>query len=329
MNKGGGRLSRRLLIACGGVLAACVPPAPGRPVAQRAPAPSAPASAPAPAPPAAPAILAPPFCVPNNRLLTWLEDAWSDGNRVVVCLKPPPGTPTETGAAPPFCMSVGRAGDYRAEPERASPGKVPLRSVPFRRVSVDGLRAFDIDGGRRSPHRAVGTLRDARTHRVLERAPVEYDEHIDFLGWIGRGVVLRTRVDEGPGCRLHVVDPTKDWPIRAEAGTDVGDCFHDDASTEKGVFDGHLVLQPADGVFAVVDGGGESVAFVDEATLAIAFVKTDRGGGPEMGTRFIAWLEGDSSLVLAYGAPAAGDVARIDLRRRTLDAAWSPAVCER
>jgi hypothetical protein len=38
---------------------------------------------------------------------------------------------------------------------------------------------------------------------------------------------------------------------------------------------------------------------------------------------------GDSILVIAYGAPSAGDVARIDLRGRKLDAAWSAPVCER
>jgi hypothetical protein len=318
----------RVLVACG-ALVACAPPVSRGAVAPPAPMPSVSASAAAPPPALTPAPVTAPFCVPNNRLLTWLDDAWPDGDRVVVCVGPPPGTPPEAEAAPPSCLSVGKAGDYRAEARRTGPAKPPVPSVPFRRVSVDGLLAFDVDGGRRSPHRAVGTLRDARTHRVLKRAPVEYDEHLEFLGWVGRGVVLRTRVDEGPGCRLRLVDPTKDWPIGAEAGTDVGDCFHDDASMDQGVFDGHLVLRPSDGVFAIVSAGGENVAFVDEATLAITFVKTRSGGGPEAGTRFVAWMEGDSILVIAYGAPSAGDVARIDLKRRTLDAAWSAPVCER
>jgi hypothetical protein len=315
-----------LLVACS-IVAACAHPAPQGIMAQPAlppPVPSVPASAAA--PPPVPVTMR--FCVPNNRQLTWLEDAWPEGDRVIVCVAQPPGMPPED-AAPPSCLSVGKAGDYRAEPRRTGPTKPPLRSVPFRRVSADGLLAFDLDGGRRSPHRAVGTLRDARTHRVLKRAPVEYDEHLEFLGWIGRGVVLRTRVDEGPGCRLFLLDPTTSWPTRDQIGTDVGDCYPDDASADKAVFEGHLVLQPGDGVFAIVDAGGDKIAFVDEATLAISLLKTDTGAGPEEGRRFVAWLEGDSILVIAYGAPSAGDVARIDLKRRTLEAAWTAPVCER
>jgi hypothetical protein len=187
-------------------------------------------------------------------------------------------------------------------------------------VSADGGERFEIVGGGIHPHGATGIVRDARTGRILKQARIAYDEHVDALGWIGRDIVLRERVDEGPGCVLRLVDPQRTWPISMQDDGDAGVPFID-------CFDGALLLRPSAGTVALVDAGGASVTFVDEATMSVDVVATKHSGGPERGRRFAGWIEDGSVLVMAYGAPESGVVARIDLARRTLLGVWSPPTC--
>jgi hypothetical protein len=298
--------------------------------AQAAPAPAPPdASAPAPAPsavPAAPgAVLAPAFCVPPPIRHAELDEAWQESDRVFLCVTGEPRQ-GDAGAAHRACASVGPSGDARAEPDRRAttggapaPRKPPpVASVGFRATSADGLLSFHLVGGARSPHRAIGTLRDARGKRVLKQAPIAYDEHLSVDGWVGQGLVLHTWVEEGPGCGLWLFDPQKTWPDLVNGGgASLGSCFN-----------GNIVSSPLPGVFVIVDAGGTTITFVEESTLAVTSLQTRCGAGDaDTKGRLSAWLDGDAVLVLVYGAPMAGAVVRVDLKRRVVLARWTPPAC--
>jgi hypothetical protein len=155
----------------------------------------------------------------------------------------------------------------------------------------------------------------------LKRAPVAYDELLDFEGWVGRDVVLRLRVEEGPGCMLTWLDPRKVGPIAANpiddhAGQRLVDCF-----------DGNVVLGPSEGTWTLVGAGGDDVTFIDEATMAVDTIALGHSSGPEMGRRLASWVDGGGVLVLAYGAPESGTVARIDLKQKKLLGVWAPPLC--
>ncbi len=283
----------------------------------RTPAPSPRAAAPVSA--AAPAPAAAPFCVPAAFRESHLEAAGPEGDRVVVCARP---EPMEPDAGPPAlsCVELRPTGEFAAAPAIA-PVEPHVASVPFRQTSADGHLRFELQGGKRSPHGAIGVLRDATSGRVSKRGPVEYDELLDFEGWVGRDVVLRLRVEEGPGCVLTWLDPQTVWPISAmHVGDDAGQRLVD-------CYDGNVVLAPSEGTVALVGAGGDGVTFIDEATMAADTVRVGRSAGPEMGRRLASWMEGDGVLVLAYGAPESGTVARIDMKQKKLLGLSVPPVC--
>jgi hypothetical protein len=291
---------------------ACTPPQTGMPPVAPPASSSVPVATSASTTPPPPA-----FCVEPAFRESELASAWSEGDRTVVCVRP---QDPDAGAPEGSCVEIRSSGVY-GPASRVVPAERLVASEPFRPVSADGLERFEIVGGGLHPHSAKGILRDARTGRILKQAPIVYDEHVDALGWIGRDVVLRERVDEGPGCVLRLVDPQRTWPISMQADDgDAGVPFID-------CFDGNLLLRPSEGTVALVDAGGASVTFVDEATMSVDVVATNHSGDPERGRRFAGWTEGGSVLVMAYGAPESGVVARIDLARRTLLGVWSPPVC--
>jgi hypothetical protein len=259
------------------------------------------------------------FCVDPMFRQSYLEAAGPEGDRIVVCVRPEAKDP-EGGPPARSCVELRSTGDYGAAAD-AVPVEPRVASVPYRQVSRDGRLRFEIHGGVKIPHGAVAVLRDAPSGRVLQRAPMQYDENVEALGWIGQDVVLRLRVEEGPGCVLMWLDPRRVWPISMltyedDAGRSPIDCF-----------DGNLVLTPSEGTFVIVGAGGEEVTFIDEATMAVDTVTTGRSSGPEMGRRLSTWIEGDGVLVLAYGAAESGTVARIDLKQRRLLGVWAPPVC--
>jgi hypothetical protein len=272
-----------------------------------------------------PALTAPsladvrPFCVDSAFRESHLEAAAPAGDRVVICARPEASD--TSGPSPALsCIELRPDGAYGPAPAIA-PIEPHVASIPFRQTSADGHLRFELQGGKRSPHGAVAILRDATSGRVLKRAPVEYDELLDFDGWAGRDVVLRLRVEEGPGCMLTWLDPQKAWPIVAnhiddDAGQRLVDCF-----------DGNVVLVPSEGTWTLVGAGGDSVTFIDEETMAVDTISLGRSSGPEMGRRLASWVDGDGVLVLAYGAPESGTVARIDLKQKKLLGVWVPIVC--
>jgi hypothetical protein len=212
-----------------------------------------------------------------------------------------------------------RPGNY-SDVSAGAPPESSLVSVPFRRESRDGRLRFELVGGEREPHRAIGVLREARSGRVVKEGTVEYDEYAEFLGWMGSAVVLRQRVDEGPGCVVSWIDPQVTWPIslvsEAAGSRPLIECY-----------DGIVVLKPADTTFAVVAANGRSVTFVDEVTMAADVVDTGHEADPERGRRLADWMEAGGMLALAYGAPNSGAVARVDLRGRKLASVWVPREC--
>ncbi len=259
------------------------------------------------------------FCVDPMFRQSHLEAAGPEGDRIVVCARPEAEDPD---AAPPVrsCVELRLTGDYGAAAD-ALPVEPRMASVPYRKVSRDGRLRFEIHGGVKVPHGAVAVVRDAASGHVLKRAPMQYDENVEFMGWIGQEVLLRLTVEEGPGCVLTWLDPQRTWPISmitydSDIGRDPIDCF-----------DGNVVLAPSEGTFAIVDAGGGGVTFIDEATMAVDTVTTGQTSGPELGRRLSSWLEGDRVLVLAYGAPQSGTIARIDLKQRRLLGVWAPPEC--
>ncbi len=272
----------------------------------------APADAGAPAAPTAAAASRPEFCVPPDLRSAKLDAAWPEKESVVVCAT---AAAEDASAGHRACVRVDAAGVYREEAERVGS---PLPKLPseFDTASADGRWQFSLTGGARSPHGAIGVLRDAHDKRVLKRGPVAYDEHLAFLGWAGNDVVLQQSVDEGPGCTLGLYDPNT-WPISTylEGGILFADCY-------GGVY----VVKPAPGVYAVVDARGGGVRFVDGLTLATTKLPTGRPPENESDPIVATWLENGTVLVQAYGPPWTGDVIRIDLNRRAILSVWSPGV---
>mgnify|MGYP003377557445 CR=1 FL=1 len=257
---------------------------------------------------------APPFCMDATLREAHLADAWPEGERVVYCVamagdefeKPIPRT----------CASVGKRGDYRSEPTRH--GTAPaLPIVPLRSTSADGNLTFRLQGGLREPKKATGILEQKSPKRILKKAPVEYDEHIAFVGWIGDHVVVRTWVDEGPGCQWNMVNPKTTWP----SGVD-----YEHSQSLGGCYGGNFTLKPRADEYAIVDAGGGSVTFVSESTLEVSPVETERQAGPEMGLSIVPWMDGDE-LVMVYGAPISGDVARVNLKTKRVSGVFTPAAC--
>jgi hypothetical protein len=241
-----------------------------------------------------------------------LELAQPDGADYVICTKPLRS-----------CVAIDVGGNYRPYHTKPSQPAPPAPSASFESTSAGGRLTFEVVGGARDPHGARGTLRDVATHRVVKSGPVEYDEHLANLGWIGDGLVLGTRVDEGPGCAMTLYQPLKTWPLKLGDGVTVGDCFG-----------GNVMLRPAPGIFAIVDASGSEIDFVDEHTLAVESLEVGPSADPEMEghdqkPRVVAWLEDhDSVLVLAYGSPVSGDVVRVDVKRRKVLSRSSPEVCK-
>jgi hypothetical protein len=254
-----------------------------------------------------PAPIASKFCVPAAFREARLELAQPGGDDYIVCT-----------SAPHVCVAIDRAANYRAYHGKPSQPAPPAPSGGFYNTSTAGRLTFELVGGERTPHGARGTLREVATKRVLKSAPIDYDEHLDYLGWIGDGIVLSTRVDEGPGCELFLYQPLKTWPPKIDDFVDLGGCYG-----------GNVMLAPALGVLAIVDASGSNIKLVDELTLAIDTLEIGHDADADSGTRIVAWLEnGDSVLVLAYGSPISGDVARIDVKRRKILSVSSPDVCK-
>lgn len=254
-----------------------------------------------------------PRCADKEQREAELAAAWAENARVHYCVRTPPDG--DDPGYPLTCSSVGKGGDYRAEPARMH-DSARLTRAPLRATSSDGRYAFRLTGGEREPHKATGTLVDARSGRVVKKAPIDYDEHIALDGWIGSGVVFRTWVEEGPGCTLGLVDPRVEWPS--------GDYEH--MHVLGGCYDGGLGMKPDPDTYAWIDAGGASIAFVDEGSLAVTKLDLDRQAGPDMGTAIVPWLEGDE-LVVVYGAPVAGDIVRVDTKGRSQVSASSPPAC--
>lgn len=257
-----------------------------------------------------------PGCLPPDAREMHLTTAWPESGRAYYCVGPEArehGADTEARS----CWSVGASGDLRHEPYRPSRAAA-LPTVPFRRESADGTLTFRIEGGLLTPKKAVGVLEQKSPRKVLKRAPIAYDEHIAFEGFVGQGIVYRTWVDEGPGCSLALVDPKKGWPsgLDADAGVPLGSCY-------EGT---HLLRTRPDEV-AVLDSGGTGLVFVNEGDLSTTELDLERQAGPEMGTPFVGWLEG-RQLVLVYGAPISGDVVRVDLEGKRVVSVRSPSLCE-
>jgi hypothetical protein len=284
-------------------------------------------------PPSTPPATAPPvprtFCVDPTFLASPLDGAWTEGDRVIVCARRDAQRDEggDAGAPARSCISIDASGEYAAasgasvEPSaHGVDGGDRAASVPYRTVSRDGRLRFELHGGGRTPHRATAVLRDAAHGRVLKQGPIGYDEYVEFLGWIGQDVLLREHVDEGPGCVLVWLDPERTWPLSV--------LTYDARVTPIDCFDGNVVLSPAPDTYAIVDAGGASVTFFDEASASgmVDTIRTGHSGGPEMGRRVASWVDGDV-LALAYGAPESGVVARVDLRLRKVIRTAVPPPC--
>jgi hypothetical protein len=248
-----------------------------------------------------------------------------------VCGKLQPTSGGEDAGAPANvqCVRVDSNGIYS---EERAPAKHPaaLPNEGFRAHSVDGRYDFELQGGERryaasTPSgflQGTGTLRDAKTKKIIKSAPITYDEHLQILGWIGADIVMQTWVDEGPGCMLCLTDPSKVWPA---FNTDheyigVGYCYG-----------GFTVLRPTSDSFAVVNDQAMGVTIVDEASLTVTNIDACNNAGPDTDDAPLSWLAaGDakaSVLLQACGAPKVGDVLAIDLVGQKKLTAFAPIVC--
>ena len=255
-------------------------------------------------------------CVPARFREAPLEGAWIDGGNVVFCAK------LGDGAAPPLeraCFGIDLAtGAYRAKPKDLVSPAPPAKPTAgkFDASSTGGASTFALEGGLRDPHKATVSLVDAKSG-TKKSAPLEYDEHVVFDGWIGDAVVLRTWVEEGPGCGRYLYSPMKTWPIVMSLTEDVhlGSCYN----TE------HLVFDTPSKKKALIDGDGGDLVLVDPTTLQIQRVDTRREVNEPGG--FVALQPKPGEVVLVYGQSITGDFVRFDLAKEAIAAQGTPAIC--
>lgn len=249
-------------------------------------------------------------CLPLPLRQYRLDSAWSIGSRTFMCLRPPYEPASKTSR---LCLSVDRSdGSYRAEPSTSTGTRV--RPTPAVLAAKSGKLAYSLVGGLRTPYGARQTLTDLTTG-TSKTANLDYDEHIAFDGFIGNAVVLRTWLDEGPGCGRWLLDPTKTWPLVTSFGVDLGNC------------QGHptLLLEATKGRTAFVSGDGTSVTFVD-ASLLVTRVEIGGMVTPVDGNLEI--LVGDAGRWLfAFGSGQAADVVELEVDAMKLGRSFSPAIC--
>lgn len=255
-------------------------------------------------------------CVPARFREAPLDGAWIDDGNVVFCAK------LGDDATPPLeraCFGIDLAtGAYLAKPKDLRPSTPPAKPTAgkFDASSIGGAATFALEGGLREPHKATVSLVDAKSG-TKKSAPLEYDEHVVFDGWIGDAVVLRTWVEAGPGCGRYLYSPMKKWPIVMTLTEDVhlGSCYN----TE------HLVFDTPSKKKALIDGDGGDLVLVDPTTLEIRRVDTRREVNEPGG--FIGIQPKSGEVVLVYGPSITGDFVRFDLATETIAAQGTPAVC--
>jgi hypothetical protein len=231
------------------------------------------------------------------------DTAWVVDDRVFFCMR---GELDQDGTRKTrACGSVSLSDQSRrVEPPTSRPPRGWRLPYAAAAQSRDGRYTFDLKGGERVPGGAVGTLTDTRTH-VKKSSEILYDEHLAFEGWIGDGVVLRTWVEEGPGCTRWLYPVLQRWSFEAADRIELGGCY----ATAGDIF------HAGPGWWAVITGGG-GVLFVDEATYATTSVDTRRTAELDEGDEAIASAAPPLGLIVVYGTPYAGDVVQIDLEQR-------------
>lgn len=247
-----------------------------------------------------------------------LEGAWGSTSDVTFCLVGDPYD-FELGSYGRKCFDLDVAsGEYRhTKDDAAAPKKAKRIALPLGLSSASASGKVDVlfTGGARTPAGAKLTLRDAKTHATLKSATPYYDEHLAFDGWIGDAIVLRTWVDEGPGCTRVLLDPVTTWPPELASGTALPGCY----GAETLFFS-----LPRDRVL-VVGGGGEDVAFVDAKSETVTALDLGAYSNPDEGFAILA--DDASKLVVVHGGEVAGDVAVVDLDAQSLLTRWSPKIC--
>ena len=246
-----------------------------------------------------------------------LENAWVDGGNIVYCVKAPDFA-AGTSERACFTVDVGSGITHAASNTLVAVKEPPAKVAALASSSTGGTATFDLKGGLRTPKGAQVTLVD-KTSKATKRAPLDYDEHVAFDGWIGDGVVLRTWVDEGPGCMRVLYEPRKAWPIvLGSAGIDLGSCY----GTEGLVFD------TKSGKKAFIDGSGADLQVVDPATLVVTDVDPHREtGGPGEFSVFTPSSLPDQVVVL-FHAPVMGDLVRYDLGKEGIAGESTARACE-
>ena len=252
------------------------------------------------------------YCLPLPLRQHRLDLAWGVGTRTFICLQPAFDPPTQASRV---CLSVDRSnGSYRGEPPTMTGERLRPKPAVLPVTSASGKIAYSLRGGLRTPHGATQTLTDLTTGKA-KTATLDYDEHIAFAGFVGDGVVLRTWLDEGPGCVQWLVDPTAAWPAVLSAGIGLNAC------------QGHptLLLAATRGRYAFVSGNGYGITFVDPS-LSVTEVTTGQLVPPAEGNLEILVADGGRWL-LAFGGGQAADVVEIDVDGMKLVRAFSPPIC--
>ena len=253
-------------------------------------------------------------CLTTDQRSARIESAWVSGERVWFCARPQDSEENQFQKS--FCFSVDpKVADYREEPN-AKPVAVAKSMKPELDPTGGGGRyTFRLKGGLRTPKGALVELEDVTTKKT-KRAPLDYDEHVVIDGWVGEGLVLRTWVDEGPGCGRYLFHPLTRWPLKLDDGEWLGSCYGSE----------ELVFATKD-AHAFVDGSRSSVWFVDDATLAITEIAPGQTFDPEARGVRVPSAPVGGELIVLLGPPLTGDVERIDLDDRKLVDVASPRTC--
>lgn len=175
-------------------------------------------------------------------------------------------------------------------------------------LSPDGKRLFLVrhEGDRSSD--IFGETYDVASGQRLSRAPIDADEHVNGVWWVGKLALVMICVDEGPGCSISLLDP-----VRGTKGSFLVNGAYADAPVHhvKGA------------LWAVVDGTGGSVVVVDGNTGKVA--RTIQVPDPSViEHETSAGMLDEKELYVVLGGPVGGKVVIVDVERGTVARTFQP-----
>jgi len=183
-------------------------------------------------------------------------------------------------------------------------------------VSPDGTRVMLVRHEGKRSEKVFVEIHEAHTGKRLGRFPVQVDQFVSRVMWIGRLALLTVCVEEGPGCSARLFDPANGKTIAVGSN-----------ATSINVYGIENPAHHAAGdTWAVVQTDGSSVLFINASKGALeAEVKPGLAADVESGVE-VTRLASDRIAIIS-GAPRGGDLVVIDLAARKVVSRFSATTC--